>query len=148
MKHRSLHLAGLALLLGASVPAFAQNAPISGGSGAAADGRGVSASTYGTGTTDANSVGVTGGGSATADGGTAETRSKARMNDRRAMQRSMATARTDDERARSRTMTTVRKGDEVRSRSMSIYKQRGERPVIERDCTIATADGTRSCSKR
>lgn len=148
MNNCTIHLAGLTLLLGAAAPTFAQNAPISGGSDTTADGRGVSASTYGTGTTDANSVGVSGGGAATADGGTAETRSKARMNDRRAMQRSTATARTDEERARSRTMTTVRKDDEVRSRSMSIYKQRGERPVIERDCTITNADGTRSCGKR
>lgn len=148
MKNRTIYLAGLTLLIGGSAPTWAQNAPISGGSSATADGRGVSASTYGTGTTDANSVGVSGGGAATAVGGTAETRSQARMNDRRAMQRSTATARTDDERARSRTMTTVRKDDEVRSRSMSIYKERGERPVIERACTITNADGTRTCGKR
>lgn len=146
MNKHIIYLAGLALVTGAS--ALAQNAPISGGSSAGADGRGVSASTYGSGTTDANSVGVSGGGAATADGGTAKTRSQARMNDRRAMQRSSATARTDDERARSRTMTSVRKDDEVRSRSMAIYKERGERPVIDRECTITTADGTQSCSKR
>lgn len=146
MNYRHFYLAGLALAIAA--PSLAQNAPIAGGSSAGVDGRGVSASTYGTGATDANSIGVAGGGAATAEGGTAETRSQARMNDRRAMQRSTATARTDDERARSRTMTTVRKDDEVRSRSMAIYKERGERPVIERECTITTAEGVKSCSKR
>lgn len=131
--------AAFALTLAAS--GHAQE-PISGGSSGGVEGRDVSASTYGNGTTTDRSVGVSGGGTATAEGGTATTRSDAKFNDRRAMQRSVASARTEDERARSRTRTTVRKGDEVRSRTMSIYKERGEKPVIERDHTVTNADGT------
>lgn len=98
----------------------------------------VSASTYGSGTTDANSVGVSGGGAATAaDGGTATTDSRAKFNENMARQRSVATARDDDERARSMTNTHVRKDGEVRSRSMSIYKERGEKPVIDRQVSTS-----------
>ncbi|WP_176596208.1 MULTISPECIES: hypothetical protein [Sphingobium] len=98
----------------------------------------VSAGTYGSGSTDANSVGVSGGGTATAaDGGTATTDSRAKFNDNMARQRSVATARDDDERARSMTNTHVRKDGEVRSRSMSIYKERGEKPVIDRQTSTS-----------
>ena len=98
----------------------------------------VSAGTYGAGATDANSVGVSGGGTATAaDGGTATTDSRAKFNENMARQRSVATARDDDERARSMTNTHVRKDGQVRSRSMSIYKERGEKPVIDRQTTTS-----------
>jgi Spy/CpxP family protein refolding chaperone len=98
----------------------------------------VSAGTYGSGTTDANSVGVSGGGNATAaDGGTATTDSRAKFNENMARQRSVATARDDDERARSMTNTHVRKDGQVRSRSMSIYKERGEKPVIDRQTSTS-----------
>lgn len=98
----------------------------------------VSASTYGSGTTDANSVGVSGGGGATAaQGGTASTDSTAKFNNNMARQRSVATARDEDERARSMTNTHVRKDGQVRSRSMSIYKERGEKPVIDRQTSVS-----------
>jgi hypothetical protein len=84
-------------------------------------------STYGSGTTDGSSLGVSGGGEARLpqwrDG---EHQLDAKLNQRRAMQRSSAVARDDDERARSRTRTTVRNGGDVRSRTMSIYKADGE----------------------
>jgi hypothetical protein len=51
------------------------------------------------------------------------------------MQRSTATARDEDERARSRTHTVVRQGEVVRSRTSSMYKQRGERPVRQVETT-------------
>lgn len=142
MRNISLLTASAVALFYAAAASAQSTAPISGGTSGGLSGQGVSASTYGTGTTDDNSVGVSGGGEASAEGGTASTKSDARFNDQRAMQRSTARARDDDERARSRTMTTVRKGDEVRSRTMSIYKQRGEKPVIERSTSITTPEGT------
>lgn len=127
----------------ASPMAMAQDRPISGGTSGGVQGQGVSASTYGQGTTDGSSLGVTGGGEATAIDGEAETRSTARLNDRRAMQRSTATARTDDERARSRTRTVVRDGEDVRSRTTSMYRDGdGGPPVRESTCTRSTATGT------
>ena len=71
------------------------------------------------------------------DGGTATTDSRAKFNENMARQRSVATARDDDERARSMTNTHVRKDGQVRSRSMSIYKERGEKPVIDRQTTTS-----------
>jgi hypothetical protein len=122
----------LGALLIAAAPVAAQN---SAGSSAATPNTGdVSASTWGSGTSTPDSVGVSGGGDATAaNGGTATSDSTAKFNDNVARQRSVATARDEDERARSRTMTMAKKDGDVRSRSMSIYKQRGEKPVITRD---------------
>lgn len=141
----ALSLAALA----ASPAAMAQT--IQGGSSGGVSGPGVSASTYGTGetsqTSDGSTIGVTGGGEATAIDGTASTRSDAKLNERRAMQRSVATARDDDERARSRTRTVVRQGDEVRSRTISIYKQKGERPEREMTYSVTNADGTTTETK-
>jgi hypothetical protein len=98
----------------------------------------VSAGTYGSGTAGEDSVAISGGGSAeAADGGTASTESRAKFNDNMARQRSTATARDDDERARSMTNTHVRKDGRVRSRSMSIYKERGEKPVITRERAVS-----------
>lgn len=123
------------LLMALTVPWSVSIAQTTAGSASSTPTTGdVSAGTYGSGTSDANSVGVSGGGNATAaDGGTAQTDSTARFNKNSAMQRSTATARDDDERARSRTMTHARKDGAVRSNSMSIYKERGEKPVITRD---------------
>lgn len=115
-----------------SVPASAQQKPVSGGTSGGVTGRDVSASTSGSGTTDGKSIGVGGTADATAgDGGTASTSVNARVNDRRGMSRSTAMARDEDERARSRTKTVVRQGEVVRSRTMSVYKERGEPPVRE-----------------
>lgn len=121
----------------------AQDRPIRGGTSGGVQGQGVTASTYGQGSTDGSSLGVTGGGEATAVDGRAETDSTARLNERRAMQRSTAYARTDDEVARSRTRTVVRNGEDVRSRTTNMYRDRyGGPPVRERQCTIATASST------
>ena len=101
-------------------------------------GNDVSAGTYGSGTSTPDSVEVSGGGTATAaNGGTATTDSRAKLNKNSARQRSVATARDDDERARSMTNTHVRKDGQVRSRSMSIYKERGEKPVIDREVEVS-----------
>jgi hypothetical protein len=144
MTHRTrLTAASAAVIMILSAPmATAQDRPISGGSSGGVQGSGVSASTYGQGTTDGSSLGVTGGGEATAVDGRAGTRSSARLNDRRAMQRSTAYARTDDEMARSRTRTVVRNGEDVRSRTTSMYRDRdGGPPVRTSECTRATAEG-------
>lgn len=133
----SAALAASALLL--TSPAMAQS--VSGGTAGGVQGAGVSASTYGAGQTDGQSIGIQGGGEATAVDGTARTDSSAKVNERRAMQRSVATARDDDERARSRTRTVVRQGEEVRSRTMSMYKQKGEKPVRESTYSVTTPDG-------
>jgi hypothetical protein len=113
-------------------------------------GKDVSASTQGSGqyssTPDGSAIGVQGGGQATAVDGTANTRSDAKLNERRAMQRSVATARDDDERARSRTRTVVREG-EVRSRTMSRYKERGEKPEREMTYSVTTPEGTTTRTK-
>lgn len=61
------------------------------------------------------------------------TDSTAKFNPNTAHQRSVATARDEDERARSMTNTHVRKDGDVRPRSISIYKERGEKRVITRD---------------
>ena len=127
----------------AFTPAGAQT--VSTGTSGGVNGQDVSASTCGQGTTDANSVNVSGCADAEArNGGTVNTSTRANTNDRRAMQRSVATARDDDERARSMTRTRVRQGETVSSRTMSIYKQRGERPVIERQTSTATPSGTKT----
>jgi hypothetical protein len=111
-------------------PAAAQ--VVSGGTQGGVSGQDVDASTCGYGSTDSSSVTVGGCADAEArNGGTADTSTRAKTNSRMGMQRSVATARDEDERARSRTMTKVRQGEVVRSRTMSMYKQRGERPVRE-----------------
>lgn len=140
---RGLTAAAILVLSAGSAPAALAQVPIEGGTSGGVAGQGVSASTYGAGYTDGQAIGVQGGGAATvADGGEAETRSKATLNERRAMQNSMAMARDDDERARSRTRTVVRHGETVRSTTTSVYKQKGEPPVRERVTTTATPDGT------
>lgn len=139
----------LSVLIGAAAPAaLAQT--VSGGSSGGVTGDGVSASTYGAGehtkSPDGSATGIQGGGEATAVDGTASTRSDAKLNERRAMQKSVATAQDEDERARSRTRTTVRE-DEVRSRTMSRYKQRGEKPVREMTYSVTTPEGTTTKTK-
>lgn len=126
-------------------PALAQK--VKGGSEGGAGSREVNASTYGYGsaetTPDGRAVNIGGGGEAYAgDGGTTETRSDARLNERRAMQRSTASARDEDERATSRTRTMVNPNDTVRSKTVSRYKQRGEKPVREMTYTVTRPDGT------
>ena len=142
-------LAASALALAAlAAPAAAQT--VSGGtSGGTPQDKDVSASTCGHGTTDGKSITVSGCADANArTGGTADTSTRARTNHRVGMQRSVATARDEDERARSRTHTIVRQGEVVRSRTHSMYHERGERPVHERTSTTATADGTTTKKKK
>jgi hypothetical protein len=139
----------LAAGLIAAAPAWAQT--VSGGTSGGLGGEDVSASTSGSGQTtttpEGSSIGVSGGGEATAaDGGSASTQSDAKLNERRAMQRSTAQARDEDERARSRTRTMVR-GDTVRSRTMSHYKQKGEKPEHEMTYSVTTPEGTTTKTK-
>ena len=134
-----------ALLVGVSPvgPAWAQT--VSGGTSGGVSGPGVSASTYGSGTlsnsADSTAMGVEGGGAATAEGGTATTDSTAKLNAHRAMQRSTSRASDDDERARSRTMTVVTPAG-VRSRTSSMYKEQGQKPVRESTTVRVAPDGT------
>ena len=140
---RSTAMAATALALSAFALAPAGAQTVSTGTSGTASGQDVTATTCGQGTTDATSVNVSGCAEAeAADGGTVDTSVNAKTNDRRAMQKSTATARDEDERARSRTHTIVRKGETVRSRTMSKYKQRGQRPVITKESSTATQDGT------
>jgi hypothetical protein len=135
--------ASVAALMLLSGPLVAQDRPIRGGTSGGVQGQGVSASTYGTGATDGTSIGVTGGGEAVAVDGRAATESSARLNERRAMQRSSAYARTDEEMARSRTRTVVRNGEDVRSRTTTMYRDRdGGPPVRTSECTRSTAEAT------
>jgi len=131
--------ATLALALAAS-PLWAQSTSTGTSSGVTGDN--VSAGTYGTGTSTPTSAGVTGGGNATANGGTASTNSTAKANERQAMQRSVANAAAEDERARSRTHTHVLPNGKVKSQSMSILHEKGEKPVIDKQRSTATPDGT------
>jgi hypothetical protein len=133
----TLALSALAL----AVPAMAQ--VVTGGTQGGVNGRDVSASTCGQGTTDGSSIAVSGCADAEArNGGTVDTNTRAKTNERMGMQRSTAVARDEDERARSRTMTKVRQGEVVRSRTTSMYKERGERPVREVISTKATPQKT------
>lgn len=140
----------LSALIGATLPGVALAQTVSGGSSGGVNGQGVSASTYGSGqqttTPDGSAIGIQGGGEATAVDGSASTQSDAKLNERRAMQRSTATARDEDERARSRTRTVVREG-EVRSRTMSMSKQQGEKPQREMTYSVTTPEGTTTKAK-
>lgn len=104
---------------------------------------GTSGSGSATTTEDGRALGVSGSGAASAaDGGTASTDSSAKLNERRAMQRSVAQARDEDERATSRSRTMVTPNDTVRSRTVTRYKERGQPPVREMTTSVTTPDGT------
>ena len=119
-----------------------EDGTIQGGTSGGVTGRDVSASTYGYGTGTPTGTAVEGGGAATAVDGEASTSTEAKANERRAVQRSVATAQTDDERARSRTRTAVKANETVRSKTVSRYKAQGEKPVKEMTTTVVNADGT------
>ena len=112
----------------------------SGGAGTSSPTTGdVTAGTTSSGTSGEGAVGVQGtADAAAANGGTATTDASARFNteNNTARQRSTATARDDDERARSRASTNLTPNGDVRSRSMTIYKERGSKPVISRERTV------------
>lgn len=136
-------LAASAFALSAFALSAAATAQISTGTSGGVRGADVSASTCGQGTTDGSSITVSGCADAEArNGGTVDTNTRAKTNNRMGMQRSIATARDEDERARSRTFTKVREGEVVRSRTSSMYKQRGERPVRETSSVKATPEQT------
>lgn len=125
MRNKILTATAMVALL--SAPALAQR---SGGTSGRTSGQDVNAGTSGYGSTDGSSITVGGTADGEArDGGTASTRTRAKVNHRRGMQHSTATARDDDERARSRTHTVVLPNGMVRSRTSTMYKQKGERPV-------------------
>ena len=126
--------------LALTAPAAAQ---VQGGSQGSVDGRDISVGTSGYGSTDGRSIEV--GGTADAEarnGGEVDTQTRARTNDRAAMQRSVARARDEDERARSTTRTRVRQGEVVRSRTSTMYRERGQPPVREIIRTTTTSEGT------
>lgn len=128
-----------------ALPAAAQ---VTTGTSGTAQGTDVKASTCGQGTTTATSVNVSGCADATAtNGGTVNTSNVAKANERRGMQRSRATAVDDDERARAMTHTRVRAGEVVSSRTMTMYKQQGERPVREVTSSTATPKTTTTKKK-
>lgn len=159
IRHRlNAALAASVLLLGTAPAAFAQQPaphvnqeapPRTAGSEGGVTGRNVTASTYGAGTINGQSgSGVSGGGEAQAVDGTASTRSDAKYNERRSMQRSVANAQTEDERAVSRTRTNVNtKNETIRSTTMSRYKERGAPPVREVVRTVSTPEGTTTRTK-
>lgn len=99
----------------------------------------VSASTSGSaeGTEDSVEVGGTAD-AAAADGGTAETDASAKFNDHMANQRSTATASDEDERARSMSRSHASTTGADVSHSTSIYKQRGEKPVVTQEHSVTT----------
>ncbi|MEW9856718.1 hypothetical protein [Novosphingobium sp. M1R2S20] len=119
--------------------ALAQNAPVTGtAAGTPATGD-VSASTTGAAQGTDDSVGVSGTADAqAADGGTARTTGSARFNQNMAMQRSTATANDDDERARSSSRSKASRNGADMSHSMSIYKERGEKPMVSREHEVTT----------
>ena len=128
-----------------AVPAAAQ---VTTGTSGTAQGTDVRAQTCGQGTTTATSVEVSGCADATAaNGGTVTTSNVAKANERTGMQRSRATAVDEDERARAVTDTRVRQGEVVRSRTMTMYKQKGERPVREVTTSTATPQTTTTKKK-
>lgn len=133
-------LAASTLALSAlAVPAAAQ--VVRDGTSGGVQGTDVSASTCGEGATDGTSIMVAGCADATAtNGGTVDTNTRAKTNHRVGIQHSTANSRDDDERARSRTHTIVRQGEVVRSRTSSMYKQKGERPVREVISTHSTPE--------
>jgi len=135
-------LAASTLALSAfAVPAAAQ--VVTDGTKGTAQGTDVRAHTCGSGTTTGTSIEVQGCADASAaNGGTVNTSNVAKANDRMGMQRSRATAVDEDERARSMTHTRVRQGEVVRSRTMTFYKQQGERPVRDVVSTTATPKTT------
>ena len=133
---RSLFIIASTLLIAA--PGLAQTRSGSAGTQSPTTGD-VTVSTTSGGTSGNGAVGVSGtADAAAANGGTATTDANARFNteNNTARQRSTATARDEDERARSRASTNVNPKGDVRSRSMTIYKQKGSRPVITRESTV------------
>jgi hypothetical protein len=133
-RNKAALAASTLILAGLAVPAAAQTG--TNGTSGGVTGQDVSASTCGSGTSDGTSIAVSGCADAQAqNGGTVDTSTRARTNSRVGMQNSTAVARDEDERARSRTHTMVRPNGVVRSRTMSIYKQRGEKPVREVETT-------------
>lgn len=145
----TLAASGLALSLALAPAALAQqntspppSKPDLYGTSGGVEGRNVSASTYGYGGATPTGTQVEGGGAATAVDGEASTRTDAKANERRAVQRSVATAQTEDERARSRTRTMVQPSGTVRSTTRSMYKAQGEKPVKESSRVVVNPDGT------
>ena len=133
---RAALAASTLLLSGLAASATAQTRT-DGTSGSLA-GQDVSAGTCGSGTSTPTSVEVSGCADAQAqNGGTVDTSTRARTNARVGMQNSRATARDADERVTSRTHTMVRQGSDPRSRTTTIYKKKGERPVREVETTGA-----------
>ena len=122
-----------------------QTTTVCGGTSGGVQGRNVTANTSGTGYLmtgpGAQGAGVSGTADATAVDGTVTTRVDGRSTEDRARLKATATAQTEEERARSRTQTMVSPNQTIRSRTTSMYKADGEKPVRESTTTIVCADG-------
>jgi hypothetical protein len=136
MKKLVISAAAIAL----AVPgAFAQEAPTTSSSAGSPTTGDVSTQTSGSATGTPDSVEVTGTADAQAsDGGTAQAESTAKFNRNMANQRSTATASDDDERARSMTRSHATRHGADTSHSTSIYKKKGEKPVVEHEHSVTT----------
>ena len=116
----------------AALAAPATGQVVSGGTSGSYDGDNISVGSSGYGSTDGNYINVGGTADAEArDGGVVRTRVRGRTGPVIGVNRSFSTARDEDERAFSRTRTIVRNGETVRSRTHTMYHQRGEAPVHE-----------------
>ena len=121
---------GAAIAAALAAPATGQI--VSGGTRGSVAGDDISVGSSGYGSTDGRYINV--GGTADAevtDGGVVRTRVGGRTGPHVGQLRSFGSARDEDERAYSRTHTIVRNGETVRSRTHTMYRQRGERPVHE-----------------
>ena len=116
-------------------------ATTSGGTSGSVEGRNVSVGAGTTGYATPDGTRVTGTADANAVNGTVETQIDSKANERRAMVKSTATAETEEERARARSRTMVQPNQTIRSRSTTMYKAEGERPVRETVTSITCPDG-------
>ena len=122
--------AGTAFAAALAAPAAGQ--VVSGGTSGSYNGEDISVGSSGYGSTDGNYINVGGTADAeVANGGEVRTRVRGRTGPVIGVNRSFSTARDDDERAFSRTRTIVRNGETVRSRTHTMYHERGSPPVHE-----------------
>ncbi len=112
-----------------------------GGTHGGVTGDNLSVGTSGTGAVIPGGTAVSGTADATAEDGTVNTRIDAKSTEKRSRLRATAAARTEEERARSRTQTNVMPNQTIRSRTTTMYKEQGSKPVRETVTTIVCADG-------
>ena len=129
---RNTHMLCLGAALAAALAAPATGQVVSGGTSGSYRGNDISVGSSGYGSTDGSYINTGGTADAeAADGGVVRTRVRSRTNPVIGQTRSFSSARDDDERAFSRTHTIVRNGETVRSRTHTMYRERGSPPVHE-----------------